>query len=47
LHLRAPEESLPPAVQQDLLRIAEEPMSNAVRHAKPTVINVNIFVVIS
>ncbi|MBV8413630.1 MAG: GAF domain-containing protein [Verrucomicrobia bacterium] len=37
-----PEERLPPAVQQDLLRIAQEAMSNAVRHAKPTVINVNL-----
>jgi signal transduction histidine kinase len=36
-----PEESLPPSVQQDLLRIAQEAMSNAVRHAKPTIINVN------
>jgi signal transduction histidine kinase len=37
-----PEESLPPSVQQDLLRIAQEAMSNAVRHAKPTVISVNL-----
>jgi signal transduction histidine kinase len=29
-------------VQQDLLRIAQEAMSNAVRHAKPTVISVNL-----
>jgi signal transduction histidine kinase len=36
------EESLPPSVQQDLLRIAQEAMSNAVRHAKPTVISVNL-----
>jgi PAS domain S-box-containing protein len=36
------EESLPCAVQQDLLRIAQEAMSNAVRHAKPTVISVNL-----
>ena len=35
-----PEESLPLSVQQDLLRIAQEAMSNAVRHAKPTVISV-------
>jgi GAF domain-containing protein len=37
-----PAERLPPAVQQDLLRIAQEAMSNAVRHAKPTIINVNL-----
>jgi signal transduction histidine kinase len=37
-----PEESLPPSVQRDLLRIAQEAMSNAVRHAKPTVISVNL-----
>jgi signal transduction histidine kinase len=37
-----PEESLPPSVQQDLLRIAQEAMSNAVRHARPTVISVNL-----
>jgi signal transduction histidine kinase len=37
-----PEESLPSEVQQDLLRIAQEAMSNALRHAKPTVITVSI-----
>jgi signal transduction histidine kinase len=37
-----PEVSLPPSVQQDLLRIAQEAMSNAVRHAKPTVISVHL-----
>ena len=37
-----PEESLPPSVQQELLRIAQEAISNAVRHAKPTVISVNL-----
>ena len=37
-----PEESLPPSVQQDLLRITQEAMSNALRHAKPTLINVNL-----
>jgi signal transduction histidine kinase len=37
-----PEESLSPSVQQDLLRIAQEAISNAARHAKPTVIGVNI-----
>jgi signal transduction histidine kinase len=36
------EESLPASVQQDLLRIAQEAISNALRHAKPTVINVNL-----
>ncbi|HEY2422555.1 MAG TPA: ATP-binding protein, partial [Chthoniobacterales bacterium] len=30
------------SVQQDLLRIAQEAMSNAVRHAKPTVISVHL-----
>ena len=37
-----PEESLLLSVQQDLLRIAQEAISNAVRHAKPTVISVNL-----
>jgi signal transduction histidine kinase len=37
-----PEESLPPSVQQDLVRIAQETISNAVRHAKPTFISVNL-----
>ena len=37
-----PEESLPPSAQEDLLRIAQEAMSNAVRHAKPTVISVSL-----
>ena len=37
-----PEESLPPSVQHDLLRVAQEAMSNAVRHAKPTVISVSL-----
>jgi signal transduction histidine kinase len=37
-----PEESYPPSVQQDLLRIAQEAISNAVRHAKPTVISINL-----
>jgi signal transduction histidine kinase len=36
------EESLPQFVQQNLLRIAQEALSNAVRHAKPTVINVSL-----
>jgi PAS domain S-box-containing protein len=34
------EESLPLPVQQGLLRIAQEAMSNALRHAKPTIISV-------
>jgi signal transduction histidine kinase len=38
----APEETLQPSVQEDLLRIAQEAISNAVRHAKPTVISVRI-----
>lgn len=37
-----PEESLPSSVQHELLRIAQEAMSNAVRHAKPTIITVNL-----
>ena len=37
-----PEETLPQSVQQNLLRIAQEAMSNAVRHAKPTLISVSI-----
>ena len=37
-----PEESLPLWVQQELLRIAQEAMSNALRHAKPTIISVNL-----
>jgi signal transduction histidine kinase len=36
------EESLSSSVQQDLLRIAQEAMSNAVRHAKSTVISVHL-----
>jgi signal transduction histidine kinase len=36
------EESLPPFAQQDLLRIAQEAMSNAVRHAKPSVISIHL-----
>src|ERR1700726_571651 len=37
-----PEESLPSSVQKDLLRIAQEALSNAVRHAMPMVINVSL-----
>ncbi len=36
------EESLAPSVQQDLLRIAQEAISNAIRHARPTVIKVSL-----
>jgi signal transduction histidine kinase len=34
--------SLPPSAQEDLLRIAQEAISNAVRHARPTVVRVNL-----
>ena len=37
-----PEEGLPSSVQDDLLRLAQEAISNAVRHAMPTVINVSL-----
>jgi two-component system, NarL family, sensor kinase len=37
-----PEESLPATVQHQLLRIAREAISNAVRHAKPTVVTVTL-----
>src|SRR6266446_8991203 len=36
------EESLAPPIQQDLLRIAQEAISNALRHAQPTVISVSL-----
>jgi signal transduction histidine kinase len=36
------DEGLPQAVQQELLRIAQEAISNALRHAKPTVISVSL-----
>jgi signal transduction histidine kinase len=36
------DESLPQAVQQELLRIAQEAISNALRHAKPTAISVSL-----
>jgi len=39
---RVREESLAPSVQQDLLRIAQEAISNALRHARPTVINASL-----
>jgi len=37
-----PEESLPPRIQHELLRFAQEAISNAVRHAKPTVVRVTL-----
>jgi signal transduction histidine kinase len=36
------DESLPHGVQQDLLRIAQEALSNAMRHAKPTVVRISL-----
>jgi PAS domain S-box-containing protein len=36
------DESLPQAVQRELLRIAQEAISNALRHAKPTVLSVRL-----
>ena len=36
------DQSLPAVVQQDLLRIAQEAISNALRHAKSTAISVNL-----
>jgi PAS domain S-box-containing protein len=39
---RVREECLAPQVQQDLLRIAQEAISNALRHAQPTVIGVSL-----
>jgi signal transduction histidine kinase len=38
-----PEERLPPTAGHELLRIAQEAVSNAVRHAKPTVISVSVW----
>jgi signal transduction histidine kinase len=37
-----PEESLPSRIQHELLRISQEAISNAVRHAKPTVVSVTL-----
>jgi PAS domain S-box-containing protein len=37
-----PEERVPPRVQHELLRIAQEAISNAIRHAKPTVVTVTL-----
>jgi signal transduction histidine kinase len=36
------DQSLPALVRQDLLRIAQEAISNALRHAKSTAISVNL-----
>jgi signal transduction histidine kinase len=37
-----PEERLPPRIQNELLRFAQEAISNAVRHASPTVVSVTL-----
>ena len=37
-----PDESIPPEVQHELVRICQETISNAVRHAKPTVITATL-----
>jgi signal transduction histidine kinase len=37
-----PEEGLPTRTQHELLRIAQEAISNAVRHAKPNVVTVTL-----
>ena len=37
-----PEERLPPRIQHELLRFAQEAISNAVRHAKSTVVSVTL-----
>ena len=37
-----PEEGLPTRIQHELLRIAQEAISNAVRHAKPAVVTVTL-----
>ena len=37
-----PEESLPPRIQHELLRFAQEAISNAIRHAKPSVVSVTL-----
>ena len=39
---KIPEERLPPKIQHELLRFAQEAISNAVRHAKPTVVSVTL-----
>jgi signal transduction histidine kinase len=37
-----PEENLPPRIQHELLRFAQEAISNAVRHARPTLVSVTL-----
>jgi PAS domain S-box-containing protein len=37
-----PEERLPPKIQHELMRFAQEAISNAVRHAKPTVVSLTL-----
>jgi PAS domain S-box-containing protein len=37
-----PEERLPPKIRHELMRFAQEAISNAVRHAKPTVVSVTL-----
>jgi PAS domain S-box-containing protein len=37
-----PEERLPPKIRDELMRFAQEAISNAVRHAKPTVVSVTL-----
>ena len=37
-----PEERLPPRIQHELLRFAQEAISNAVRHASPTTVSVTL-----
>jgi predicted ATPase/signal transduction histidine kinase/PAS domain-containing protein len=37
-----PEERLPPRIQHELLRFAQEAISNAVRHAKPALVGVTL-----
>jgi signal transduction histidine kinase len=37
-----PDESIPPEVEHELVRICQEAISNAVRHAKPTVITITL-----
>src|SRR5208282_523793 len=39
---RLPEEGLPSRVEHELLRVAQEAISNAIRHANPTVITVTL-----
>ena len=39
---RIPEKRLPARIQHELLRIAQEAISNAVRHGKPTVVTATL-----